>query len=221
MKMKKLLALITAGALCLGMSMTAFAADNSINEVPSNGNQPIAGNGITDDGVVIKSSTLSDALANGEITQEEYDKVVDTLGDPEKIKDAIKEDLQLPANATVAVLGVMNYEPEGNVKEGSTVTFSLDRNKADGLKDGDEIAVLHLKKVIDKDGNVSYVWEAKKGKVRVLASGVVVEVDLDEFSPVAFVKVMSNGDVVKWNSKGEVVSTTATTTKKASPKTGE
>ena len=67
MKMKKLLALITAGALCLGMSMTAFAADNSINEVPSNGNQPIAGNGITDDGVVIKSSTLSDALANGEI----------------------------------------------------------------------------------------------------------------------------------------------------------
>ena len=118
MKMKKLLALITAGALCLGMSMTAFAADNSINEVPSNRNQPIAGNGITDDGVVIKSSTLSDALANGEITQEEYDKVVDTLGDPEKIKDAIKEDLQLPANATVAVLGVMNYEPEGNVKEG-------------------------------------------------------------------------------------------------------
>ncbi len=32
---------------------------------------------------------------------------------------------------------------------------------------------------------------------------------------------MSNGDVVKWNAKGEVVSTTSTTTKKVSPKTGE
>ena len=176
MKLKKLVALITAGALCLGMSLTAFAADNSREKLP------IAGNGVTEDGVVISSSTLSDALANGEITEEEYNKVVDTLGDPEKIKDVIKEDLQLPSDAKVAVLGVMNYEPEGTVKDGSTVTFALSPST----------------------GN-----------------GVYVDVELDDFSPVAFVKVMSNGDVVKWNAKGEVVSTTSTTTKKVSPKTGE
>ena len=37
MKLKKLVALITAGALCLGMSMTAFAADDnkSPDKVPS------------------------------------------------------------------------------------------------------------------------------------------------------------------------------------------
>ncbi|MCI8665612.1 MAG: hypothetical protein HFG82_02955 [Dorea sp.] len=215
MKLKKLVALFTAGALCLGMSLTAFAADNSREKLP------IAGNGVTEDGVVISSSTLSDALANGEITEEEYNKVVDTLGDPEKIKDVIKEDLQLPSDAKVAVLGVMNYEPEGTVKDGSTVTFALSPSTAGDLKEGETIAVLHLKKIVDKDGNVSYVWETKVGTVRKLGNGVYVDVELDDFSPVAFVKVMSNGDVVKWNAKGEVVSTTSTTTKKVSPKTGE
>ena len=33
MKLKKLVALVTAGALCLGMSLTAFAADNSREEM--------------------------------------------------------------------------------------------------------------------------------------------------------------------------------------------
>ena len=190
MKLKKLVALFTAGALCLGMSLTAFAADGSREKLP------IAGNGVTEDGVVISS-------------------------DPEKIKDVIKEDLQLPSDAKVAVLGVMNYEPEGTVKDGSTVTFALSPSTAGDLKEGETIAVLHLKKIVDKDGNVSYVWETKVGTVRKLGNGVYVDVELDDFSPVAFVKVMSNGDVVKWNAKGEVVSTTSTTTKKVSPKTGE
>lgn len=238
MKMKKLLALITAGALCLGMSMTAFAEDGSINKVPNtnNGGQPGAGGGTTNGGITITEESLSAAVENGNITPEECQKVLNTLGDPTEIKKAIAEDLDLPANAAVTVLGVMNYEPSGEVTEGSKVTFALGSTNAlggtagtkfEGLEDGSQIAVLHLVTRYDeKTGAPIYVWEAKVGTIRVLADGVYVDVDLDEFSPVAFIKVMSNGDVVRWNKNGEVISTTTsagkiTTSRKASPKTGE
>ncbi|MDE7037457.1 MAG: hypothetical protein K2O98_05755, partial [Lachnospiraceae bacterium] len=80
----------------------------------------------------------------------------------------------------------------------------------DGYAKGATIYVAHQK----ADGT----WEIIEGTLDKNMYGEwVVKVKMDSFSPVAFLKVMSNGKVVEVDKKGEPVK--AATTR--SPKTGE
>ena len=101
------------------------------------------------------------------------------------------------------------------------------------IKNGDTVYVLHQ----TADGT----WEVLEGKAVVTKdaggyTSVSVDVTMTGFSPVAFIKVMSNGEVVVLDRTETIVSqveptgsastvttekTTSTVTTKTSPKTGE
>ena len=183
MKMKKLVALLAAGVLCLGMSTTAFAGPSP--------KDPVAG---TD--------------ANG------------------------KEIVEIPSwdeMSEVVVLGVDEYTGlnGGQIAPGTEINFNLSRleNVANGkqqLRAGDQVTLVHATWV-----NGKLTWEVKRATVKWdAAAGIFyATVTMDSLSPIAFVEVMQNGDVIAFNSKGEVVSSTTSTgsktTVKTSPKTGE
>ena len=200
--MKKLVALATAAALCLGMSVTAFAADV---KSPQDSDIPVIGSGTTDDdSMYVTSKPLTDK-------------------EREDIAAAAEKALKDQYNVTgkdVVVLGVGDYTlydaddkkiEDGKVPNGgANFSFRLDavENK-EGFVDGATIYVAHQK----ADGT----WEILEGKLVKTFYGWSVRVKMDSFSPVAFLKVMSNGKVVEVDKKGEPVK--ATTTR--SPRTGE
>lgn len=202
MKMKKLVALATAAALCLGMSVTAFAADV---KSPQDSDIPTIGWGATDDGSLdVWSKPLTDK-------------------EKEDIADAAEKALKDQYNVTgkdVVVIGVGDYQlfdedgkliEDGKVPNGgANFNFALGREDKDGYVKGATIYVAHQK----ADGT----WEIIEGTLDKNSYGEwIVKVKMDSFSPVAFLKVMSNGKIVEVNQKGEPVK--ATTTR--SPKTGE
>lgn len=205
MKIKKLVALLTAGVLCLGMSTTAFAAQ-SVQD--ADGDALVKGA----DGYVSGYGELTPAQ------QEAFDKAKEVLED-EKQVDKILQDLGYNTNGVdVIVMGMGDYryyDKDGNpadLPKGTTLQFSLEGlDKAKGLKNGDKVYLMHYK----ADGT----WEVVNGTVVTLNGFLYVETDeLDSLSPIAFLKVMSDGKVVALDKKGEVVKTTTT---KVSPKTGE
>ena len=205
MKIKKLVALLTAGVLCLGMSTTAFAAQ-SVQDA---------------DGAALVKGADGYVSGYGELTpaqQEAFDKAKEVLED-EKQVDKILQDLGYNTNGVdVIVMGMGDYryyDKDGNpadLPKGTTLQFSLEGlDKAKGLKNGDKVYLMHYK----ADGT----WEVVNGTVVTLNGFLYVETDeLDSLSPIAFLKVMSDGKVVALDKKGEVVKTTTT---KVSPKTGE
>ncbi|MCI9340298.1 MAG: hypothetical protein HFG94_06505 [Dorea sp.] len=203
MKLKKMVALITAGALCLGMSMTAFAA-NSVTDVIG---------GAIVEGV---EGTVENDYYN--MTPEEkkaFEEAAEVLSDESKVKAELEKLGYDTKGKDVVVMGLGEYnyyDENGNKAElpkGSTVKFSLAGvEKAKGLKHGDQIYVMHYL----GDGK----WEVKSAKVTFVNGVAYAEVEMDSLSPVAFLKVMSNGKIVKLDKKGEVVSNTG-----RSPKTGE
>lgn len=201
MKLKKMVALITAGALCLGMSMTAFAA-NSVDETDGYGE--VEGGGFI--------------YGDNKLTEEEqkaYEEAKEVLSDEAKVKAELEKLGYDTKGKDIVVMGVGEYQyydengKPADLPKGSTVKFSLDGlDKAKGLKHGDQIYVMHYL----GDGK----WEVKSATVTVINGMLFAEVELDSLSPVAFLKVMSNGKIVKLDKKGEVVSNTG-----KSPKTGE
>lgn len=198
MKMKKLVALATAAALCLGMSLTAFAADEkelSPEEIKY---------GYSDDD---KHFVVSEDL-----TAEEKEEIANAA------KDALAEKFDV-AGKDVVVIGVGDYTlydketgkpiTDGKLDGKATFNFFIGSETKDGYEKGATIYVAHQK----ADGS----WEILTGVLDRVAGEWVITVDMDSFSPVAFLKVMSNGKIVEVDKKGEPVK--ATTTR--SPKTGE
>lgn len=202
MKMKKLVALVTAAALCLGMSLTAFAADDK--EVSPEELQV----GWSEDGTL------------GVVTKELTEK------EKADIAEAAKKALANQYNVTgkdVVVMGVGDYtlfdmtDPDnpkvitdGKVPNGgANFQFYLGSETKEGYVNGATIYVAHQK----ADGS----WEIIEGKLSRVAGEWYVEVKMDSFSPVAFLKVMSNGKVVEVDRRGEPVKPATT----RSPRTGE
>ncbi len=237
MKMKKLVALVTAGVLCLGMSMTAFAATGDSNgntnapspspeeikkeeEIKLNAGAP----SFDEEDVWFVDNGLDytigvDYLAGADgLTDEQYKEVVDTISDPKKVEEVIKQVCNVPDGAQYAVLkaGDISY---GEMVNGQWVEHTLPAGGVDikvnvgsasleGLKNGDSIYVLHY---------VNGKWEVLQGTVQVEGDAAFVTVHFNSLSPVAFVKVTSSGKVVPYDAKGNPV----TPVKTKSPKTGE
>lgn len=228
MKMKKMVALITAGVLCLGMSMTAFAADKSPEDPakPTAPNTPVvneglkgflpAGKGEAD--IKIPASekdnliagTLEDAKK--ELTDKQYEEVVKTLTDEEEIEKVIKDACNVPADIDCTVLVAGNIQYTGDKFPAGGIDMSVNVGSASklGLKNGDSIYVLHYNKTTSK-------WEVLQGTVKLDGDSAYVDVHFDSLSPVAFIKVTSNGKVVPYDAKGNPVTPVST----KSPKTGE
>lgn len=205
MKIKKLVALLTAGVLCLGMSTTAFAAQ-SVDD--ASGYVQLEGA----EGSV--SGVSGDELEGDE--KKAYDDAKKVLEDEDAVKAVLEAKGFDTKNVDVVVLGMADYkyyDKDGNEAElpkGATLRFGLNGlEKAKGLKNGDSVYLMHY-----VNGN----WQVITAKV-VLANGVLyAETDqLTSLSPIAFLKVMSDGKVVELDKKGEV----KTPTTKVSPKTGE
>lgn len=239
MKMKKLVALISAGILCLSMSMTAFATE--AEKDPSPETPPTQtkteeeirkqmekeyNEGLTVVEAVWFSSDLEYDVMPGylsdakkDLTEEQYKEVVETLSDPEKIGDVIKAACNVPGDAQCALIKTGDirygeYDENGVWVDkpipagGIDIQVSVGSATAQGLKNGDSIYVLHY---------VNGKWEVLEGTVELYGDDARVTVHFNSLSPVAFVKVTSNGKVVPYNAKGEPI----TPVKTRSPKTGE
>lgn len=200
MKLKKLVALITAGALCLGMSITAFAADkdDSREKVPAYA---------TDE--------------NGKVLPLEYKEtteatVKEALKDPEKIADLFEQKgFDLKTGETPVVV----FSKDVGLKDGEKIPeggLDLDLNigsaAAAGLEHGDTVYVFHW----GKDG-----LEIIPVTVITVNGNAVVKVHVSDLSPFAVVKVMSNGKVVKVDTTTGKRTNLDGTNTPSSPKTGE
>lgn len=218
MKMKKLVALLAAGVLCLGMSTTAFAGPSP--------KDPVAG---TDaNGKEIVEIPSWDEMSDAQKAQ--YKEAAAHFATPEEAATTLKNlGYELPKDSEVVVLGVDEYTGlnGGQIAPGTEINFNLSRleNVANGkqqLRAGDQVTLVHATWV-----NGKLTWEVKRATVKWdAAAGIFyATVTMDSLSPIAFVEVMQNGDVIAFNSKGEVVSSTTSTgskaTVKTSPKTGE
>lgn len=218
MKMKKLVALLAAGVLCLGMSTTAFAGPSP--------KDPVAGTDV--DGNKIVEIPSWDEMSDAQKAQ--YKEAAAHFATPEEAATTLKNlGYKLPKDSEVVVLGVDEYTGlnGGQIAPGTEINFNLSRleNVANGkqqLRAGDQVTLVHATWV-----NGKLTWEVKRATVKWdAAAGIFyATVTMDSLSPIAFVEVMQNGDVIAFNSKGEVVSSTTSTgsktTVKTSPKTGE
>ena len=190
-----------------------------------------------------------------ELSQE----VKDILSDEEKVKDILYEagytvkddqDITVIAAGDLSLMDMEKFEktevPEGGVdldinlgfqnsysNNGYTYTYGA----IQGLKEGSTVYVLHQK----DDGT----WEVMEGTVKVKTNidgtytSYYVTAHFDSLSPVAIIKVMSNGEVVVLDKnenykgtidvnatnnvdkvKGESSQIVKTTAEKKSPKTG-
>lgn len=217
MKMKKLVAMLTAGVLCLGMSVTAFAANSP--------KDPIAG---TDaNGKEIVENVKWEDMDPDQRAL--YEEAASHFATPEEAATTLKNlGYQLPKDSDVIVLGVEEYTglKGGDIAPGTKINFNLSmlENVANGkqqLRAGDQVTLVHATYV-----NGKLHWEVKQATVKWDAEAGIfyATVEMDSLSPIAFIEVMQNGDVIAFNSKGEVVSSTSATGKetvKTSPKTGE
>lgn len=252
-KIKKAAAIMAAAVLCLSMSMTVFASDRFDYASPDAGDIPAAddqetetevekeitqiwsGSGLDKDGN--KVTVLSEKVSA---------EVEEILKDTDAVKDILNDaGYDVTDDHQVVVLGAGDFETynkdweayDQDISDGANMKFYLgygndkygyhSENWDDlkDIKDGDTIYVLHQK----DDGT----WEVLEGKAIVVTNeygdnDISVEVTMTSFSPVAFIKVMSDGEVVvldKTETPVQKVDTktakTTTVTVKKSPKTGE
>lgn len=218
--MKKVVALFLASVLCLSMGMVAFAESPKDPVIPETPEKPIS---------MIYGGTALDKDGNKITTYATpvKEEVAEILKDEAKVKDILKEaGYALTGNEAVVVLGAADINlpegtemPEGGVNLSLTLASFLGSEDTKDLKDGDILYLLHQK----KDGT----WEVLEGKVSLKGEMFFVDAHFDSLSPVAIIKVMSDGKtVVLENGKkvAEVNTTTGKVTKtstvKTSPKTG-
>lgn len=252
-KIKKAAAVMAATVLCLSMSTTVFASDAGNYASPDAGDIPSAegqgtepekdkeiaqiwyGDGLDKDGN--KVTVFSEKVSA---------EVEEVLKDTDAVKDILKDaGYDVTDSHQVVVLGAGDFETydknfevyDQDISDGAEMTFTLGAGDSyygygtenwddlKDIKDGDIIYVLHQK----DDGT----WEVLEGKAVVEWYGtgyttVSVKVTMTGFSPVAFIKVMSNGEVVVLDKNETPVqkvdpktAKTTTVTVKKSPKTGE
>ncbi len=222
MKLKKLVAFITAGALCLGMSLTAFAADSSREIVPGN-------DGYSTDGMYEADQT--------EYSQEELQEIADLATDwLQKYYPNIAKDAQVITAGdytlydwTTGKRVEVEKDQYGNAKvPGGKTMFTFDvpsYANREGFKDGATVYALHQRWTgeTDANGNKLYTFDIINGKLRYDQANHkwVIEAEMDGFSPITFIKVMSDGTIVEVDWKNDVVNPAKAASPKASPKTGE
>lgn len=240
--LKKIAAVAAAAVLCVSMSVGVFASSPVDPVIP-----PLwGGNGTDKDGNKVTAAP----------TEELSEEVEEVLKDEEQVKEILKEaGYEVTDDMNAVILGAGDISlvdqywdekmemPEGGVDlelDLSTIIFDYDNYEYVGeneevlnLKNGDTLYILHQK----ADGT----WEVLEGTAVVETDEwgytyYSVKAHFDSLSPVAIVKIMSNGEVVvldkeenqvgtietgKADGKGDskVVKTSSTTTKK-SPKTG-
>lgn len=229
--MKKVMMLVLAFVLCMSVGMVSLAARSPEDPIPSFGT---GATGTDKDGNKVTIGWAG-PLA---------DEVEAMLKDEQKVKDILTEaGYILNGDETVAVLGAQNIclknldynkidVPEGGVDltiplqaryYDYTNKVWIENEEVANLKDGDRLYILHQK----ADGT----WEVLEGTavVKVDESGnktYAVAGHFDSLSPVAVIKVMSNGEVVVLENNKKVGTidpkkgTFTTSVVKKSPKTG-
>lgn len=218
MKLKKLVAFITAGALCLGMSLTAFAKDDSRETLP-------AADGYSEDGIYKADQT--------EYSPEELQTIADRATDWLKLNyPNIAENAQVIAagnyklydTTTGENVPVTEYDKYDNaLVPGGKAVFNFDLpynvNK-EGFKDGATVYALHQRKTEN-----GYTFEIINGTLKYdkTSNRWYIEAEMSSFSPITFIKVMSDNTIVEVDWKGDVVKPANSTTvsRRVSPRTGE
>lgn len=190
--MKKIVTLLTVVLFCLGMSMTVFAAEVKEDEMVS---APSA-NGAD----VVNNYAIKDAATNLERDQIATAALV-----------AVREQLAIPATATVDLIAAGDYKlydkngvliPNGVVPTGNEkFYFGIPASEnTTGYYHGAPIYVTHEY----SPGK----WEIIMGQIVQTANGWKMEVTMNDFSPVAFFKIMSDGDFIVVTKKGSSTPTT-------------
>lgn len=247
-KIKRAAALLASAVLCLSMGMSVFAAESVTDDEAFGTGTVVEDKEITQiwygDG---EGKDGNKVTVWGEKVSAEVEEL---LKDEAAVKDILKDaGYEVTDDHSVVVLGAGDFKTidmygkpyDQDLSDGAEMSFFLGSGEtwtSDGvtytygsdnwddlkdLKDGDTIYVLHQ----TADGT----WEVLEGKAVVEGDGyrrVSVTVTMTGFSPVAFIKVMSNGEVVVLD-KNEVPTQkveptdakTTTVTVKKSPKTGE
>lgn len=245
-KIKKAAAIMAAAVLCLSMSMTVFAASPDAGDIPSGDSQETTEQEKEISqiwGAVGKDKDGNKVTVRSEKVSEEVEKI---LKDEEAVKGILKDaGYDVTDKDDVVVLGAGDFQlvdGQGNpieqdISDGAEMDFFLGYGNDEygyhsenwddlkGIEDGDTLYVLHQK----DDGT----WEVIEGKAVVITNefgdvDVRIKVTMTGFSPVAFIKVMSDGEVVvldKTETPVQKVDTktakTTSVTVKKSPKTGE
>lgn len=210
--LKKLTAILLVSAMCIGTAFTSFASETApvadagsengnggtegTTPTPNPGQEEVAapvtveGNAVDKDGNEIPT-TVTD------ITDE---KVIETLTSEEALKDILGSKYQIGSKDTVTVLAAGEIDIVGDMPAGGVdITMVI----VDGdVKPGNTVYVLHQK----ADGT----WEVFEAVVDETGR---IKVHFDSLSPVAVVKVMSDGTV-------KVLKDKPATSEKKSPKTG-
>lgn len=175
-KMKKLMALAAAGVLCMSMGFNCLAAPSVTDPEP----EPEAN---------ILVGQAEDKNGNHyDINIKELSKEVeDVLMDIDAVNEIFQEAGYVGKegqDVTVYYIAAGDLSLEGaEVPEGGVdIPFTISKDEA---KAGDTIYVMHQK----HDGT----WEILEG---VIGANNEVTVHFDSLSPVAFVKMMSDGSVI-------------------------
>lgn len=217
--MKKLVALLTAGVLCLGMGMTVLAQEA---EVPSRdtGDEPSTNPPSTD------PADHASAVVNGKTVEVTYDdiekeEVLEIVNDNKKLEQVLKNagyDVKPGQTVEGVFWADVNLKDKTVNADGKIdLNLCIGALKTAGLKDKDTVYVYHWGK------NGLEIYEAK---VKDIDGNGYIDVTLNGLSPIAVVKVTSNGSVVAVDKKGNVVATVdkkgnVVSTVKTAPKTGE
>ena len=229
-KIKKAAAVVAASVLCMSMSLGVFASSPTdpeqltpeeqemIDDLNWHNEHYIYGASVEEkDGNKLTVSTF------GQLEKE----VIDTLQDEEKVKDILTDagyiveddqDVVVIGVGDVKLYDLEKYETTEVPEGGIDLTLNLGwgdlewtDEKLEGIEDGDTLYILHQK----ADGT----WEVLEGKAVVKDqngyTAYGVSAHFDSLSPVAVIKIMSNGEVVvldKDNNVKETITTTTNTT---------
>lgn len=257
-KIKKAAAVVAAAVLCMSMSMGVFASSPTDPEQIVNDGKTMTFNNIWMSEGTDKDGNKVTAYSMEELSQE----VKDILSDEEKVKDILYEagytvkdgdEVKVIAADDLSLVDISEYPfeevevPEGGVDldivfgnhEKYESGYEYTYGDIEGLEEGDTVYVLHQK----DDGT----WEVMEGTVKTKTeeyygstyTSYYVTAHFDTLSPVAIIKVMSNGEVVVLDKnenykgtidvnaankgdkvKGESSNIVKTTAEKKSPKTG-
>lgn len=217
--LKKLTAILLVSAMCIGTAFTSFAAEGDGGSQNGNGGTenttPTPNPGTPEDTNEGAGKGLEEVpqlywaqaadkdgnrvhIISEQITDK---KALEVLTDEDEMKKVLGQKYNVGKDDKVTVLTAANLKIDGEMPEGG-VDMMLYVGDDDQIKPGNTVYVLHKK----ADGT----WEVFSAKVN--AAGEI-EVHFDSLSPVAVVKVTSDGKVKVLTEKGD-------TTRK-SPKTGE
>lgn len=226
-KMKKLIALAAAGVLCMSMGFNVMAAPSVTDPEP----EPEA-NVVVDQAVDKNGNHYNINISN--ISKEVEDVLMDIDAVNEIFREAgYKGKADRDVTVYYIAAGDLTLEGAEVPAGGVDIPFTISKDEA---KQGDTIYVMHQK----NDGT----WEILEG---VVGGNNEITIHFNSLSPVAFVKMMSDGSVIvldkEDNKLGEIntedkmfektetketakLSAPASTVKKSasekkSPKTGE